>query len=275
MTGRLIKYELRSSIKLMGVIWAALIVTSFLFSISINFMGNIMRSSSIASTLINLFQGITGMLYIAVFIATAAASVVIIIMRFYKGLLSDEGYLMHTLPVKPWQLITAKGVSALIIVCASVIVSILSIMILAGTGSFGAIVEFCGFIRDMFREEPKVLLVAAELIVLVILSLLKSIYQIYASLSIGQLAGKYRILLSLGAYVGINIVITVLAVLIMMLLDVTGALSGWSSVSLNTVNDMLNAGQAVLGFFAAVTVIQLAAFHVITERILSLRLNLQ
>ena len=279
MTGRLIKYELRSSIKLMGVIWAALIVTSFLFSISSNFMGNIMRSSSIASTLINLFQGITGMLYIAVFIATAAASVVIIIMRFYKGLLSDEGYLMHTLPVKPWQLITAKGVSALIIVCASVIVSILSIMILAGTGSFGAIhdrkyrVEFCDLIREMFREEPKVILVAAEFLVLAILSLLKSIYQIYASLSIGQLAGKHRILLSLGAYVGINIVITVLAVLIMMLLDVTGALNGWSS--LNTVNDMLNAGQAVLGFFAAVTVIQLAAFHVITERILSLRLNLQ
>ena len=275
MTGRLIKYELRSSIKLMGVIWAALIVTSFLFSISINFRGNIMRSSSIASTLINLFQGITGMLYIAVFIATAAASVVIIIMRFYKGLLSDEGYLMHTLPVKPWQLITAKGVSALIIVCASVIVSILSIMILAGTGSFGAIVEFCDLIREMFREEPKVILVAAEFLVLAILSLLKSIYQIYASLSIGQLAGKHRILLSLGAYVGINIVITVLAVLIMMLLDVTGALNGWSSLSLNTVNDMLNAGQAVLGFFAAVTVIQLAAFHVITERILSLRLNLQ
>ncbi len=275
MTGRLIKYELRSSIKLMGVIWAALIVTSFLFSISSNFMGNIMRSSSIASTLINLFQGITGMLYIAVFIATAAASVVIIIMRFYKGLLSDEGYLMHTLPVKPWQLITAKGVSALIIVCASVIVSILSIMILAGTGSFGAIVEFCDLIREMFREEPKVILVAAEFLVLAILSLLKSIYQIYASLSIGQLAGKHRILLSLGAYVGINIVITVLAVLIMMLLDVTGALNGWSSLSLNTVNDMLNAGQAVLGFAAAVTVIQLAAFHVITERILSLRLNLQ
>lgn len=275
MTGRLIKYELRSSIKLMGVIWAALIVTSFLFSISINFMGNLMIRSSIASTLINLLQGITGMLYIAVFIATAAASVVIVIMRFYKGLLSDEGYLMHTLPVKPWQLITAKGVSALIIVCASVIVSVLSALVMAGTGSFGAIMEFCGFIRDMFREEPKVLLVAAEFIILVILSLLKSIYQIYASLSIGQLAGKYRILLSLGAYVGINIVITVLAVLIMMLLDVTGALSGWSSVSLNTVNDMLNAGQTVLGFAAAVTVIQLAAFHVITERILSLRLNLQ
>ena len=118
-------------------------------------MGNLMRSSSIASTLINLFQGITGMLYIAVFIATAAASVVIIIMRFYKGRRGDEGYLMHTLPVKPWQLITAKGVSALIIVCASVIVAMLSILVLAGTGSFGAIVEFCDLIKEMFREEPK------------------------------------------------------------------------------------------------------------------------
>lgn len=275
MTGRLIKYELRSSIKLMGVIWAALVVTSFLYSISSNFMGDLMRGSNITSTLINLIQGITGMLYVAVFIATAAASVVIIIMRFYKGLLGDEGYLMHTLPVKPWQLITSKGVSALMIVCASVIVSILSILILAGTGSFGAIVEFGDAVREIFREEPKVILVAAECLVIAILSMLKSIYQIYASLSIGQLAGKHRILLSLGAYVGINIVLTVLAVIIMMLVDAAGLLNGWSSISLNTVDDMLNAGQMVLGFAAAVTVIQLAAFHVVSERILSLRLNLQ
>lgn len=275
MTGKLIKYELRSSIKLMGVIWAALIMTSFLFSISSNFMDNLMRSSSIASTLINLFQGIAGMLYIAVFIAMAAASVVIIIMRFYKGLLGDEGYLMHTLPVKPWQLITAKGVSALIIVCASLIVSMLSILVLAGIGSLGMIVEFCGAVIEMFKQEPKVILVAAECMAVVILSLLKSIYQIYASLSIGQLAEKHRILISLGAYVGINIVITVLAVLIMTVIGLTGFLDGWSTYSLNTVNDILNAGQAVLGFAAAVTIIQLAVFHVATERILSLRLNLQ
>lgn len=275
MTGRLIKYELRSSIKLMSVIWAALIVTSFLYSISSNFMGDLMRGSNITGTLINLIQGLTGMLYVAVFIATAAASVVIIIMRFYKGLLGDEGYLMHTLPVKPWQLITSKGVSALMIVCASVIVSILSILILAGTGSFGAIVEFGDAVREIFREEPKVILVAAECLAIAVLSLLKSIYQIYASLSIGQLAGKHRILLSLGAYVGINIVLTVLAVIIMMLVDAAGLLNGWSSISLNTVDDMLNAGQMVLGFAAAVTVIQLAAFHVVSERILSLRLNLQ
>ena len=28
--------------------------------------------------------------------------------RFYKNLYTDEGYLMHTLPVKPWMLIVSK-----------------------------------------------------------------------------------------------------------------------------------------------------------------------
>lgn len=39
MTGRLIKYEIRSSIKLMAVIWAALIAASLLFSVSSNLLG--------------------------------------------------------------------------------------------------------------------------------------------------------------------------------------------------------------------------------------------
>ena len=267
MLTNLIAFDLKNSARLLVPLHIALLIFTIL--------GRITLGSDFLMQMPDEIFALLVIFYVMMVIVVGVISSFYFIYWFYKNLFTDEGYLMHTLPVKPWQLITAKGVSALIIVCASVIVSILSIMILAGTGSFGAIVEFCDLIREMFREEPKVILVAAEFLVLAILSLLKSIYQIYASLSIGQLAGKHRILLSLGAYVGINIVITVLAVLIMMLLDVTGALNGWSSLSLNTVNDMLNAGQAVLGFFAAVTVIQLAAFHVITERILSLRLNLQ
>ena len=43
-----------------------------------------------------------------------------------------------------------------------------------------------------------------------VLSLLKSIYQVYASLAIGQLQlGKHRILLSLAAYIGLSTAVTV------------------------------------------------------------------
>ncbi len=49
MTGNLMKYEIRSSMKLMGVIWAALIVASLLFSLSISVDGKAVKRSSIAS----------------------------------------------------------------------------------------------------------------------------------------------------------------------------------------------------------------------------------
>ena len=43
-------------------------------------------------------------LYVGLIIAVMVVAVALIIMRFYHGLLKDEGYLMFTLPVKPWQL---------------------------------------------------------------------------------------------------------------------------------------------------------------------------
>ena len=105
MTGKLIKYEIRSSIKMMAVIWAALIAVSVLFSLSINFLSDlVIDSGNGINTIVGIVEIITGIMYFAVFVALVVATVVMIILRFYKGLLGDEGYLMHTLPVKPWQL---------------------------------------------------------------------------------------------------------------------------------------------------------------------------
>ena len=66
--------------------------------------------------------------------------------------------------------------------------------------------------------------------ILILLSLLKSIYQIYASLAIGQLANKHRVLLALGAYIGLNLVITILSAIVMVAAENLG-ISQW----LNTV----------------------------------------
>ena len=138
MTGKLIKYEIRSSIKMMAVIWAALIAVSVLFSLSINFLSDlVIDSGNGINTIVGIVEIITGIMYFAVFVALVVATVVMIILRFYKGLLGDEGYLMHTLPVKPWQLITSKGIVAAIVVIGSIIIAFLSIMILAGINSVG------------------------------------------------------------------------------------------------------------------------------------------
>ncbi len=273
MTGKLIKYELRSSMKLMTVVWAALIVCSILFSISTNVLANLLRNGSYAMrVLLGMLQGITGLLYGAVFAAMIAVAVIIIILRFYRGLLGDEGYLMHTLPVKPWQLITSKGVSAVVIICVSAAAAVVSILILIGTDSFDMIAYFASSTKKLFEMEPAVILIIAEFIIIGVLSVMKSIYQIYASLAIGQLAGKHRILLSLGAYVGISILVTVMAVLLMTALNASGVLDGYT---LESFGDVLDSGQKCAAALGGITILQLVVFHVTAERILSLRLNLQ
>ena len=105
MTGKLIKYEFRSMIKQIGIVWLALPAVAVIFSLSnwaISQMHIIPDGMSIFGDIILL---ITTFLYGGIFMALAAVTCLIVLMRFYKGLLRDEGYLMHTLPVKTWQLI--------------------------------------------------------------------------------------------------------------------------------------------------------------------------
>ena len=277
MTGKLIKYEIKSSGKLMLVIWAALIAASILFSLSINVLDDTAAAFATdgMGIMVGIIGTITGLLYFAVFIALIVATMVVIIMRFYKGILGDEGYLMNTLPVKPWQLITSKGIVAAGIVFASTLVAIISIMILAGIGSLKAFPDMFSFLGDLWHEDPKFILILIEVLILIVLSVLKSIYQVYAALAIGQLANKHRLLLALGAYIGLSMLVTTLFTVLMIGIGNLGTVTSivlW----LNSVgNDVFAGSQLGIGVLFVLTAIQLAGFHVITERLLSLKLNLQ
>lgn len=277
MTGKLMKYEIKSSMKLMAVIWAALIAASLLFSLSLHVLTDIAveRPGGGISFAIGIFEFITGLMYFAVFVALIVATLVIVIMRFYKGLLGDEGYLMHTLPVKPWQLITSKGIIAALIVMISVLVAFLSILVLAGVSGLETIPEMFGALGAIWEEEPRVVLVIVEAIILLVLGVLKSVYQIYAALAIGQLANKHRILLSLGAYIGISMIMSILFLLIVAASDSVGTISWLSVFIANNDSDPFAISQMAIGIMFVLTAVQLAAFHVVTERILSLKLNLQ
>lgn len=279
MTGKLIKYEFRSSIRLMALIWAAIIVSSVLFSLCGNaFQGAVVDGSDpqVAGLFGEIATFVTGFVYFMSIMAMIVITLVLIVMRFYKGLFGSEGYLMNTLPVKPWQLITSKGVVAALLVIAGVVVSIISVMILAGLSGIADITEAFGEISAVMKAEPMLILTAAELLIIVIVGLLKSIYQVYASLAIGQLVNKYRILLALGAYIGINIALSVIAMVLMTAAGATG-MSDWFiyTLDMNDADSIINVSQTLIAVIFGLTVIQLAAFHIVTERIMSLKLNLQ
>ena len=276
MTGKLIKYERRSSIRLIGLIWIALLAVSVLLGIVMGIFDRLMQANGSIAVLGKLLSVIPPLLYAGIFIAMFVITVLLVLLRFYKGLLGDEGYLMHTLPVKPWQLITAKGVVAAGVVIVSSIVAVLSIMILVGFDDFSGMMRGIGNMLESLADEPKYILVVIEGVILMVLSALQSVYRIYAAMAIGQLADKYRALASLAAYIAINIALTVLFVAIILIGDATGfdyVLGRWL-MGVDFTEKTFTIIQMTMGAMFLVTVVQLAAFHVITERILSLKLNL-
>ena len=168
-----------------------------------------------------------------------------------------------------------EGVVAAGVVLVSMIVAFLSILALAGANGFKVVPEMFRAVGAFLDKDPWYILFFVEGVILILLSLLKSIYQIYASLAIGQLANKHRVLLALGAYIGLNLVITILSAIVMVAAENLGISQWLNTVISGGADNVFRAGQIGAGILFLLTAVQLVGFHVITERILSLKLNLQ
>lgn len=271
MTGRLIKYEFKSGIKILAAIWAALIASAVLISIMNSLMVRVFagKGHSFFGTIMEI---VPVMLYGALFLFLIFATIGIVILRFYKGILGDEGYLMNTLPVKPWQLITSKGMVASIFTMIGIIIAAISILIIGGMENYGHMFSNLKLLFAEMAKEPKWILFTVEALIIAVLSVLKSIYQVYAALSIGQLTDKHRILCSVGAYIGISIVLIILAVLLVNAGDAVGIIEWFGKLLQNS--SQIAEGQLIFLGLLILTGVQLAAFHIISERIISLKLNL-
>lgn len=271
MTGKLIKYEMKSSVRMIGFIWIALIAAAVLLGI----VGRVYDSAFAArlDAMADLINVMAVFVYVAVFVAMAVVTVLIVIMRFYKGLLADEGYMMHTLPVKAWQLVLAKGTVAAGIVAVSGIAAMVSIFLLVVISDFGMLPVFFRDLGMLIKSEPKSVVVAVEVAVVLILSILKSVYQIYASLCIGQLLDKYRILAAVGAYAGISAVLTVITSLLIITGDATEIDIWISDITYDW--SWFACTQGAMAVIFVLTAVQLIVFHIVSEKLLDKKLNLQ
>ena len=106
MLGKLIKYDLKALAKILAPLWGVLLVMGIIFGISIRSNLEGIGNTMIAFSLV---------VIVAVIVAIFVMNVIIVIQRFWNGLLQEEGYLMFTLPVTTRSLILSKVISALII----------------------------------------------------------------------------------------------------------------------------------------------------------------
>ena len=289
MIKKLCKYEFRSIGRTLIPIYIAVIAVSIITAISIGMnvnYANINYSSNSVQWAIEMnvpyklqqvFTFVMSLTYFAVMVALFVLTFVIILQRFYKGLLCDEGYLMFTLPVKPWQLITSKGITAFVISILSGIVSCISIFIMM----IGVAEDRWTLLAQMFSFKnwsmffirlneviPLWGLYALEIIVYIIVGSLASLYQVYASMAIGHLAKKNRILMSVVAYIVISMILSFIG-------GIFGVFSAFTMQNLIYINAGEAFLHALLIFSIIISIIECVVFFVITERILSKKLNLE
>ena len=110
MLGKLLKYEFKATSRILLPLYGALLIFAFIVKI---FIG-----TKLDGVNMDFLGGIPAVVSIFTYGATMAAvfivTIFIIIQRFYKNLLGDEGYLMNTLPVSTTSNISSKLISAII-----------------------------------------------------------------------------------------------------------------------------------------------------------------
>lgn len=201
MLGKLIKYELKSTARTLIPLYIALLMLALINKL---FMGINNNDNS------ELLGGIPVMITIFAYGCTMVAIFIItffvIVQRFYKNLLGDEGYLMNTLPVPTWMNILSKLGTSIIWIIVSGIVAVLSIIIMAFskgmfTDLFTNFAEFTGYVPQEYYG------FALEIILYAFVLMISSILILYLSISIGHLFNKNRILASFGSFIVLNMII--------------------------------------------------------------------
>ena len=221
MLGKLLKYDFRSMWKQFSVIWPAALILAFLNRFTMFGMDNPGGSA------FGEWMGVISMgLFGGVCFTMVILSAVFVLTRFYKGLLGDEGYLMHTLPVKPWMLIVSKLTIGtiwfylidLLLVGAITLITLIALPTMAYFSP-----EDLLELRTMFQSYHTIFTVPSILFLAIPVMIIGSVFSlltIYASISLGQLFSSHKVLASILCYLGLS---TILSTAMMLLTAPTTA----------------------------------------------------
>lgn len=123
MLGKLMKYEIKSCGRIFFPFYIMGLIFSLIASLFINF-DNYEHNFSVLYV-VGIFAGL------AFFIAAIVLTILLIVQRFNKGLLEDEGYLMFTLPVSQKSLVLSKFLTSLLFIILTSIVGMICIALVS------------------------------------------------------------------------------------------------------------------------------------------------
>ena len=170
---------------------------------------------------INVGAFVTMMLYCMAVSIISTVLILYIAVRFYRNLYTDEGYLMHTLPVTPGQLLLSKllvgalwmfvmSLLAFWAICCILLFGLPAMVNVDMTLLGPAVMELFPMLFGM-KPIPFLLFY----VLLSLISSFSSVLTAYAAISLGQLFAKHKVMASILCYIGFTMLIQIVTSILM------------------------------------------------------------
>ena len=238
MLGKLIKYEWKRTSKVGYLLLGGVaLITLFGWLAFQTPMWNPDRYGYGGFGWLDVFGLLTLILYVVMLVAVNYGILIYMGVHFYKTMYTDEGYLLHTLPVTKHEILGSKvlidGLWMLLIalsVYLSVFLLILSMMSAIMPEDY-TFVRFLGEVGGGFDELFYLLGIDLEneLGLWVVLAVLTNVLTpfatvttLFGAISIGQLCAKHRVLMAIVTYVGIVVGESIIGSLIRSIMAFSG-----------------------------------------------------
>lgn len=268
MLGKLIKHEFRATGRILLPVYLVMLLTAALVR------GFQVLTEQMAGEFMRVLAVLSVLLFSAAVFGGSILAFVLMIYRFYKNLMTDEGYLMFTLPVTTGQLIWSKMIVSAVWLLATAAMDVLSMFIsVFDSAAWRDIFQLPGLLWQQLREYAGNLgLIPAELVVLVLLAALVCFLKFYAAIALGHSFTNRKMLLSVAFFAAFSVAEQI---------AVSAGLIGFASVGIprswlrGAVGTMDYYVQLVLGGAILTVVLYGAVYYAVTYLSLKKRLNLQ
>ena len=203
MLRKLMKYELKATARVMLPFYLAVIGLAAVLLLLSLWSSHFSAPDFLALDPVHLVLRLAAVAFFLAMVAVPIAALVLMIVRFKTNLLSDEGYVMFTLPVSAHHLVWSKLLTSAVWFIGAAIVDFLGVLILnADPGVFSGIWSGVRYLYEHLTAyyAANGVLVLAEIAVLILLACFCECLEFYCPLAIGHSFARHKVLLSVVFY---------------------------------------------------------------------------
>lgn len=259
MLGKLLKYELKAT--------ARIFIPIYIVLLSFSLINRLISSLSVSGP--QTPQIISMFLYGSIMVAMFVITFIMMLQRFYRNLLSDEGYLMFTLPAQTWKHIISKLLVAMLWIIGSGIAAFISIIIISVDRQVLIEVSLL-FSNIAAYVNAATILLTVELLLLGLIVLASGVLIIYASISLGHLFNQNRIIASIGAFLVLSTITQIIYAVITVIFSNISF-----DVNINSIEDIVPIIHVAIWLIFLFYGVLSTGYFLISNYILSKRLNLE